>query len=132
MRLSPREDIYETLPSNMPGVHCTTPLQYTTILPTPLQLTGQWEVALLETHYHHDMRNMQSSMIAVIELTHTREVDAVAATHIVKELLTLILKTDGASKESDQRVKQNPNQARRANQKVNQHPKLKCNGMMRG
>ena len=68
MTIRPREDIYVTLPSNVPGVQGNTPSQYTTILPTHIQLNGQWEVALLDTHYTNDMRNMLSSTIAVVEL----------------------------------------------------------------
>ena len=101
MTLRPREDIYVTLPSNVPGVQGNTPSQYTTILPTPLQLNGLWEVALLETHYPNDMRNMLSSTIAVVELTHTRGLDAIATNRLVNELLKLILKTDVSGKESE-------------------------------
>ena len=49
--LLPQDDIYVTLPSNVPGVPGNKPSNFKTVLPTPLKLNGAWEVALLETHY---------------------------------------------------------------------------------
>ena len=49
--LRPQDDLYVTLPSNVPGVPGNKPSNYKTVLPTPLKLNGAWEVALLETHY---------------------------------------------------------------------------------
>ena len=51
MSIKPRDDFFVTLPSNVPGHPENTPSNYTTTLPTPLELAGSWEVALLETHY---------------------------------------------------------------------------------
>ena len=108
MTLRPREDIYVTLPSNVPGVQGNTPSQYTTIFPRPLQLHGLWEVALLETHYANHMRNMLSRRIAVVELTHARGLDAIATNPIVNELLKLIVKTDGSGTDSEAKSKPTP------------------------
>ena len=102
MTLPTREDIYFKLPSNVPGVQGNIPSQYTTILPTPLQLNGLLEVALLETHYRNDMRKMLSTRIAVVEITHAPGSDAAATTQIVDELLKLILKR---GKESESKSK---------------------------
>ena len=71
MTLRPREDIYITLPRNVPGVQRNIPSLCTTILPTPLQLNGLWEVVFLETQYTNDMRHMlaqrlQSSMLVTL------------------------------------------------------------------
>ena len=49
MSIKPRDELYVTLPSNVPGFTANTHSDYTTILPTPLVLSGNWEVALLET-----------------------------------------------------------------------------------
>ena len=51
MSIKPRDDFFVTLPSNVLGHPENTPSNYTTTLPTPLELSGSWEVALLETHY---------------------------------------------------------------------------------
>ena len=51
MSLKPRDDFFVTLPSNVSGHPENTPSNYITTLPTPLELSGSWEVALLETHY---------------------------------------------------------------------------------
>ena len=58
MSLSPRDELYITLPSNVPGSQRNTPADYETTLPTQLVLNGDWEVALLECHYFHDWRNL--------------------------------------------------------------------------
>ena len=57
MSLSSRDELYITLPSNVPGSQRNTPADYETTLPTEL-LTGDWEVALLECHYFHDWSNL--------------------------------------------------------------------------
>ena len=49
-----------------------------------MQVNRQWGVTLLVNHYPNYKRNMLFSTIAVVELKHTREIDAVAATHILK------------------------------------------------
>ena len=63
MSLKPRDEIYITLPSNVPCAACekNLPADYETILPTPLVLNGEWEVALLECHYFHDWSNLSST-----------------------------------------------------------------------
>ena len=53
-----QDDIYVTLPRYVPGVPGNKPTNYKTILPTPLKLNGAWEVALLETHYNHQIPNL--------------------------------------------------------------------------
>ena len=69
MSLRPRDDIYVTLPSNVPGIQSNTPASYTTVLPTPLKLNGEWEVALLECHYPHNMRNLKQCTLGIVELS---------------------------------------------------------------
>ena len=59
MSLSPRDELYITLPSNVPGSQRNTPADYETTLPTELVLNGDWEVALLECHYFNDWRNLK-------------------------------------------------------------------------
>ena len=43
--LRPHDDIYVTLPSNVPAVPENKPSNYKTIFPTRLKLNGAWEVA---------------------------------------------------------------------------------------
>ena len=64
--LRPQEDIYLTLPSNLPGVAGNKPSNYKTVLPTHLKLNGAWEVALLETHYPHQIPNFKATTLVVI------------------------------------------------------------------
>ena len=64
--LRPQDDIYVTLPSNVPGVPGNKPSNYKTVLPTPLKLNGAWEVALLETHFPHQMPNFKATTLVVI------------------------------------------------------------------
>ena len=61
MSIKPRDEIYMTLPSNVPGPTKNTPAEYTTVLPTPIQFTGEWEVALIESHYFNDWRNFNET-----------------------------------------------------------------------
>ena len=42
------------------------PSKYKTILHTPVKLTGAWEVALLETHYPHQIPNFETTILVVI------------------------------------------------------------------
>ena len=65
MSLSPRDELYITLPSNVPGSQRNTPADYETTLPTELVLTGDWEVALLECHYFHDWSNLSKCDLAI-------------------------------------------------------------------
>ena len=65
MSIKPRDELYVTLPSNVPGFTANTPSDYTTILPTPLVLSGNWEVALLETHYFNDWVNFPDTDMAI-------------------------------------------------------------------
>ena len=92
-----QKGIYVTLATNVLGVQGNTRPQYRTIQPTPLQLTGEWEVALLDTHYAHEMRNMLSTMIGVLDLTHPLEWGDVATWHLMKEPIGHIAETDAAS-----------------------------------
>ena len=64
--LRPQDDIYVTLPSNVPGVPGNKPSNFKTILPTTLKLNGAWEVALLETHYPHQIPNFKATTLVVI------------------------------------------------------------------
>ena len=64
--LRPQDDIYVTLPSNVPGVPGNKPSNYKTVLATPLKLNGAWEVALLETHYPHQIPNFKATILVVI------------------------------------------------------------------
>ena len=64
--LSPQDDIYVTLPSNVPGVPGNKPSNYKTVLPTPLKLNGAWEVALLDTHYPHQIPNLKATTLVLI------------------------------------------------------------------
>ena len=64
--LRPQDDIYVTLPSNVPGVPGNKPSNYKTVLPTPLKLSGAWEVAMLETHYPHQIPNFKATTLVVI------------------------------------------------------------------
>jgi len=66
MSIKPRDDFFVTLPSNVPGHPENTPSNYTTTLPTPLELAGSWEVALLETHYFKDWINFHETDFAAI------------------------------------------------------------------
>ena len=65
MSIKPRDELYVTLPSNVPGFTANTPSDYTTILPTPLVLNGNWEVALLETHYFNDWVNFPDTDMVI-------------------------------------------------------------------
>ena len=64
--LRPQDDIYVTLPSNVPGVPGNKPSNYKTVLPTPLKLNSAWEVALLDTHYPHQIPNFKATTLVVI------------------------------------------------------------------
>ena len=64
--LRPQDDIYVTLPSNVPGVPGIKPSNFKTIRPTPPKLNGAWEVALLETHYPHQIPNIKATTLVVI------------------------------------------------------------------
>ena len=64
--LRPQDDIYVTLPSNVPVVPGNKPSNFKTVLPTPLKLNGAWEVALLETHYPHQIPNFKATTLVVI------------------------------------------------------------------
>ena len=59
MSFQPQGDVYVTLPSNIPGVPGNKPSNYKTPLPTPLQLNGEWQVGLIETHYPHQLPNFK-------------------------------------------------------------------------
>ena len=99
---------------------------------------------MLETHYPNDMRNMLSSTIAVVELTHTGGLDAIATNRVVNELLKLILKTDGSGKESESNSKPTPEAEMQSDDpgiaapaaineresRVTQHPKMRCNRLV--
>ena len=71
MSLRPRDDIYVTLPSIVPGIQTKTPASYTTVLTTPLKLNGEWEVALLECHYPHNLSNLKQCTLGIVELIFT-------------------------------------------------------------
>ena len=64
--LRPQDDIYVTLPSNVPGLPGNKPSNYKTVLQTPLRLNGAWEVALLETHYPHQIPDLKARTLVVI------------------------------------------------------------------
>ena len=64
--LPPQDDIYVTLPSNVIGVTGNKPSNFKRILPTPLKLNGAWEVAMLETHYPHQIPNLKARKLVVI------------------------------------------------------------------
>ena len=64
--LRPQDDIYVTLLSNVPGVPWNKPSNLKTVLPTPLKLNGALEVALLETHYPHQIPNFKATTVVVI------------------------------------------------------------------
>jgi len=66
MSIKPRDDFFITLPSNVTGHPDNTPSNYTTTLPAPLELSGNWEVALLETHYFKDWPNFSERAITLI------------------------------------------------------------------
>ena len=66
MSITPRDELYVTLPSNVPGFSDNKPEEYTTTLPTPLVLSGNWEVALLETHYFNDWVNFPETNMAIL------------------------------------------------------------------
>ena len=68
MSLKPRDEIYVTLPSNVPGTasNRNIPADYETLLPTPLELNGEWEVALLECHYFHDWANLSTTELGFL------------------------------------------------------------------
>ena len=51
---------------------------------------------------------MLYTTIAVVELTHSGGLDAIATNRVVHELLKLILKTDGSGKESEPKSKTTP------------------------
>ena len=61
-----QEDIDLTLPSNVARVPRNKPSNYKTILPTPLKLTGAWELSLLQTHYPHQIPNFKATKLLVI------------------------------------------------------------------
>ena len=65
MSIKPRDELYVTLPINVPGFTANTPSDYTTILPTPLVLSGNWEGALLETRYFNDWVNFPDTDMAI-------------------------------------------------------------------
>ena len=73
MSIKPRDDLFVTLPSNVPDHPENTPSDYTTTLPTPLELRGSWEVALLETHYYKHWANFRDTEFAAI--IGTKDVD---------------------------------------------------------
>ena len=62
----PQHDIYVTLPSNVPGVPGNKLSNFKTVLPTPLKLNGAWDVALLETHYPHQIPNFKATTLVVV------------------------------------------------------------------
>ena len=66
--LRPQDDIYVTLHSNVPGLPGNKPSNYKTVLPTTLKLNGAWEVALLETHYPHQILNFKATTLVVIAI----------------------------------------------------------------
>ena len=76
MSLRPRDDFYVTLPSNVPGIQSNTPASYTTVLTTPLKLNGGWEVALLECHYPHNLRNLKQCTLGIVELSFPGSADS--------------------------------------------------------
>ena len=65
MSIKPRDELYVTHPSNVPGHTGNTPAEYTTTLSTPLVLSGNWEVALLEAHYFNDWVNFPETNMAI-------------------------------------------------------------------
>ena len=65
MSIKPRDELYVSLPSNVPGHTGNTPAEYTTTLSTPLVLSGNWDVALLETHYFNDWVNFPETDMAI-------------------------------------------------------------------
>ena len=70
--LRPQDDIYVTLPSNVPGVPGKKASNYKTVLPTPQKLKGAWELALLETHYPHQIPNFKATTLVVICIQNTQ------------------------------------------------------------
>ena len=58
-----------TLPSNVKGNDKNTPGQYETTLATPLDLPGEWEVALIDITYPHSWINLKKEYhIAVLTI----------------------------------------------------------------
>ena len=70
--LRPQQDIYVTLPSNVPGVPGNKPSNYKTVLPRPLKLNGAWVVALLEIHYPPQIPNFNATTLVLISTEDTQ------------------------------------------------------------
>ena len=104
MSLKPRDEIYITLPSNVicPGSETNTPADYETILPTPLALNGDWEVALLECHFFHEWNNFNECELGFVYLPAVGDVKTRLVT------ASLIPSTDLAFKDTIQRLPEKP------------------------
>ena len=77
MSIKPKDEIYITCPSNVPSSKANTPADYTTDLPCDIELPGEWEVALIETHYFNDWKNFEDCSLVVIvqKNPRSREID---------------------------------------------------------
>ena len=64
------------LPSNVPGHDKNKPGQYETTLATPLDLPGDWEVALIDITYPHSWINLNKEYhLAVLTIFDENEQD---------------------------------------------------------
>ena len=52
------ENIYLTLPSNTPDFNDNTTSEFRVKLPNPIELQGEWEMALVEMQYPHSWDNI--------------------------------------------------------------------------
>ena len=84
-----------TLPSNVKGSDKTRPGQYETTLATPLDLPGEWEVALIDMTYPHTWINLSKEYYLAV-LTIFREDEKEQKQHILGDAKTngLILGMD--------------------------------------
>jgi hypothetical protein len=63
------ENMYLTLPSNTTGFPGNTPAKYGVRLPNPVELTGEWEMALVEIQYPHSWDNINDKPTEYSRLT---------------------------------------------------------------
>ena len=63
MSIKPQNEFYITAPSNVASTKVNTPADFTTELPCELELAGDWEAALIETHYFNEWPNFEACQL---------------------------------------------------------------------
>ena len=70
--MSLRDEFQVTLPSNVTGLNTNTPGAYETTLAYPLELSGTWEVALIDITYPHTWLDLEKECVIGISTVYNR------------------------------------------------------------